>query len=589
MIQINNLDEMVEEYVRALIQSSYSNTDTSDNSPVIDLIAKPMETIVKRVIDMGTDIENRSNLDNADEMSEDDMDEIGNGNYMSERNAGDKATGTATLKFKSISDTQNTVIPSGIELSTKTGLSYLTTVGKTLSPSEMYQEWNDIDLTYDVDISVEASETGSDYNIEPGQLTVIVNGFTSYEVSVTNNAAFSNGSDKETNSEYAERVLKYLSSRTLETSPGYEQDIKENFPVVEDIHVAGYEDPLMERDLAESITVNGVTYTNRHIGGKTDIYIRGHEATSKALSVTAKHTTLFPLSVPSDQVDASSLVVLNTSDGNAVLSKTGSTDEAGRYIVDVTGATLSDGDVLTFSYDADLDDDDVYEAATVDTFTYETSSHLLLSPFIGVTSLYNSSTASGVDTYYDSTLQGGDYDITYEDDDYIGTSREVAYLELLIDGSDGVVHGDTIEISYTYNSTVKDIATHYDTVGNRVVTRDLLIRSSSPIYVQVGLSVKLLDGVSQTSAVESAISNVLNTVFADTAMGSKIDESDLISYIYEDETTGALVDYISLPLSTFHFTGDVDEDFQTGTHDADPVQLGDVEYPILQELKLTYL
>ena len=589
MIQINNLDEMVEEYVRALIQSSYSNTDTSDSSPVIDLISKPMETIVKRVIEMGTDIENRSNLNNADEMSEDDMDEIGTGNYMSERNAGDKATGTATLKFKSISDTQNTVIPSGIELSTKTGLAYVTTIGKTLSPSEMYQAWNDVDLTYDVDMSVEASETGSDYNISSGQLTTIVNGFTSYEVSVTNNAAFSNGSDKETNEEYAQRVLKYLSSRTLETESGYEQDIKENFPIVEDIHVAGYEDPLMERDLVESMTVNGVTYTNRHIGGKTDIYIRGHEATSDTVSITATHTTLFPLSITSDRIDIGSLVVVNTSDGNSVLSKSSSIDEEDRYIIDITGATLSEGDVITMSYDADLDDDDVYESPIVDTFTYGSNSHLLKSPFISITSLYNSSTASGEDTYYDSSAANGDYEISYTDDDYIETSREEAYIKLLIDGTDGVVYGDVIEVSYTYNSTVKDIADHYDASGNRVVTRDLLIRSSSPIYVQIGLSIKLLDGVSQSSAVESAISNVLNTIFDDTSMGSKIDESDLVSTLYSDDTTSPLIDYVSLPLSTFHFTGNLDEDFQEDTHDADPVQLGDVEYPVLQDLRITYL
>ena len=110
----------------------------------------------------------------------------------------------------------------------------------------------------------------------PNRITKLDTPFNNKLVSVTNPNSFTGGIDKESNSDYAERIKQFYMSRTLDTISGYERAIRDNFEEVVDLYVAGKDDPYMTRDLITIVDPNdNNTFKTVHIGGKTDIYVLG--------------------------------------------------------------------------------------------------------------------------------------------------------------------------------------------------------------------------------------------------------------------------------------------------------------------------
>ena len=577
----------MKEYVRARIRASFPNTDTSDNSPIVDLIATPIGDIASEIAEFGTEVEIRHNLANYGLMSESDLDEIGEGNYMIVRRSGSKAAGTVTFKFASVSDVQDMVIPSGLIVSTKTGLEFIVLSAHSFTPVEMYEKWNSASLTYEVEIPVEAAEVGEVYNVSAGQITVLGSTFTNHITTISNNMAMSGGIDKESNADYGARILKFISSRNLETAPGYEQDIKENFQEVTGVYVAGYLDPLMTRDLADSITVGGVTFLDRHYGGKTDIYIRGHNLETASFTVTGE-TNRLPLPDQSALIDVAGITVTNN---RTLQTMTGVTTEVNVndkvvVIVPDTGNQWIYGDSLTVDYSTDEDNDQIYETPKSEIYTIDQTPVSIISPLNSVTSISNL-TRTGV--YYNigtGKVSAGVYTITYGDDDLEGTSRETAEF-LLTEPT--VDNGDSIEIVYNYNDTIKALGEHYDLEGNRIVTRDILFMEAIAKYAHIDLSIKLNEGISESSAVVSAVTSVINDFLSGVEMGKSVDESDIVHELYLNSLTSGAIDYVQLPFTTFYLSSDESAAHTPGVHQGSRLLLGSIEHPVTHTINVNYI
>lgn len=309
--KINDLETTLVEYMKAKIKSNFPNTDITDNSPLMDMLIYPWSTLASQLTTFGTSIESRTNLKNVANLSDEDVDDIGEGNYFIERGLGSKAFGSCTFNFEAISGTQNTMIPEGLSMTTKAGLQFIVTETISLTPAEMYTKWDAPSLTYKVTVPVESVEAGLKYNVLPGDINVITKSFTDYVVTVVNNAAFTGGSDVESNASYLARIQSFYSSRTLETESGYKQQIMEAFPEVNDVAVAGYKDPLMMRDLADSVTIDGVTFNDIHVGGKVDIYVKGTNVLTETFTFEAKSSLLPFAHLPAD-IDITTLELINT-------------------------------------------------------------------------------------------------------------------------------------------------------------------------------------------------------------------------------------------------------------------------------------
>lgn len=631
LVQINDFETIMVEYAKAMIKGAYPNTDVSDGSPIHELIAKPFSSIGRQLAEHSTQIELRSNLMNAASMTEEDMDDIGEGNYMMERKAGAKSTGVATFKFKSVSETQSMVIPSGSIVSTKAGLKFLVDETHTFTPEEMYAKWDPASLTYNVDIAVSAEDTGTKYDVDAGSVIVVDSKFTSYDTAVSNNQAMSGGSDKESNTQYADRILKYLSSRTLETSPGYEQDIKENFPEVSEVYVAGYGDPLMKRDKAQTITMNGVTFLNRSIGGKTDIYVRGGNIKLDKVTLQAKNKTIKiqeanNLAVTIDPV---SVVVTNISSSFVLVKDThytvsfpaaGTTLPNTLAVIDIIGA-VSYGNQVKIDYLSGSPTPTIpaSKTVTVDMSTIDLPHYFNTAEFgravindvdMPVT-IKNETTGLSVSLsdFFDigAILPLGleSPEFPYPGypagipEDFFSRNKMMMGIEALT--SPVISNGDNVSVTYSYNDTLERMETYYIEDEHRVVTRDIYCRECTPIQFFIKVSIRLKEGVVSSSSTDSAITKAIAEFMDSKILGSKIDQSDLINFIYTNSATMNIVDYFEgkgfTVFAAYDPTqaGTIPETMAEVIADLTPNeapstwQLNGTSYPVVNKLEIVYI
>lgn len=213
-------------------------------NPLIELFADAYEDI--------DSIDKIHNLDNASSMTEEELDKIGVGNYAMSRKQGVKASTTLTMTFTNLEledPPRDLTIPAGLIFSNRDGFQYQTTSKKVVYGEQLFRYYNRSTSRYDIDVYVEALLEGSDFNTDFQSITNIENSFDPRLYSVTNKYAVTNGVSKETNAEYAARIKEYYYTRQLNTIPGYKSYIKELSPGVQDVHVVGYGDSEMSRDV----------------------------------------------------------------------------------------------------------------------------------------------------------------------------------------------------------------------------------------------------------------------------------------------------------------------------------------------------
>lgn len=210
-----------------------------------------------------------------------DLDKLGK-NFGLVRKQSTSSTGVALLTFASLNSTIN--VNAGAPTYTTGGLGFTVITGFSLVPSNInyYRStatkfaaqlaYIGITDQYAVEATVTASAPGSAGNI--GQYTLSSENIAGIS-NVTNIAAFSGGSDQETDAAFRSRILATFSGSSVGTALGY-LNAALSVTGVQDAVVIGPGDPLMTRDGTVSELVNGVlTVVSPGSGGKVDIVVLG--------------------------------------------------------------------------------------------------------------------------------------------------------------------------------------------------------------------------------------------------------------------------------------------------------------------------
>lgn len=230
----------------------YPEVDFSQDTSQEDLVMAPVTIAAESAHSDLKNIRLQKNMDNAELMTEAELDALIQGNYFMTRRAGQKASTRLTLTFidlMSKNSNADLIIPPGIKFANSRGYQFQT-INRTVIPkNQFYKYYNQRTSRYEIDVYVEALMEGESFNSDYQTINTIQTYFDSRLVSATNNYAVTNGLSRETNVDVANRVRRWYYTRNVGTKPGMEEIVRETAPTVRDVKVEGYGDPNMMRDI----------------------------------------------------------------------------------------------------------------------------------------------------------------------------------------------------------------------------------------------------------------------------------------------------------------------------------------------------
>ena len=275
-IKVDDLSLVVESYIRNTIRESHPEVDVSAGSVMDDLWVQPLISVLKPLIETINQNELQMDLVNSPFMSDEEIDIKCENNYFITRNEGVKATGSVSFQISDIAKNTTFTIPSGTIVSTASGLKFRTTTNVRLTSAAAAAYYSYTSFVYDIPVPVEAEDVGSEYNVEPGEISVLETGFNNSVRGVNNYQAISGGTDREDSSKYLSRVMDFYTNNFEGCKTGYKNTVYDVRPDVTDLNVQGHRDKFMFRDKGYYYDIDNDEYEG-NIGGKVDIYIKGYE------------------------------------------------------------------------------------------------------------------------------------------------------------------------------------------------------------------------------------------------------------------------------------------------------------------------
>lgn len=228
------------------------------------LFFKPMEFIVQPLRDEANDLfiaqSFRRILQQADPDSfdEESVDALASNLFVSRRQGG-YSGGVGRAYYNEPVDREYPA--NGAVFQGSGGQVYVNPAPFKITSSEMSSQIED--GLYYFDIPLQSQDAGADTALDPDNLVTLV-GDTDV-VRVTNKLAFEGGVDKETNTDFINRVQKSIGVRDLVTGKGFNAILFENFlNFLLEVQPVGFGDDEMMRDIVY----------NTHIGGKVDGYVK---------------------------------------------------------------------------------------------------------------------------------------------------------------------------------------------------------------------------------------------------------------------------------------------------------------------------
>lgn len=590
---ITDLDEYIRSYIIDRVKDKFP-FDITQNTAFSELFIEPMVEVLRPFIERLNRIEMKQNLANAARMTEEEMDEQGEGNYFMPRKQGERASTMLTLMFANLNLSDPNFhlrVPEGAIFQTSTELSYQTIVETVLTADDLRKGYNKSKMIYEIDVEIESIDLGERFNVSSGEIVIPVTQFSPSLLGSTNKTPLTNGRDKESNEDYAKRLRDWYMSRQLGTKPGYKTFLMESFPEINDVFVVGYKDEFMERD---KITVmQGGTQKEIHYGGKVDIYIRGVKFENTTADVTAK-TNLLILNVKYDRLgNTARFKIYNLTDETkrpVIKSITSVTDNEypGGLYLDMAKIIMDNRNNI--SYDPTIVNDMklVYDY-------YNENGELQKDQMyfeVGVTETAVSSPVSSVNGIEVSSLGyleniGDKYDLLLTG--IPKTTQEEAMVRFK--NLTNVPNGSRVSLEYIVNETLRTCKIIFDEFDeNRIVTTDMLVRDAIPKYVNIQFRVKLDLGRSMydvqdiRSRLQTSVSNFFKTYM----MGDDVEASDIVNWVYQDDSVNKYIRYIALPFDVFYLPKDPNENIPTDGSQQAPdgvLPIRSIEYPILNAPK----
>jgi len=589
-----DLESIVRGYIIDTIKQYYPDIDTSDNSPFDDLFIKPIIKLITPFVESLNRLELKSNLSNAQYLTESELDEIGEGNYFTIRKKGYAATTALTLKFTNLNlDDPDFVIkiPTGATFTTNSGLQYQTKSTILLYAADMQRNYNKNNLAYEIDIPITAIEIGTKYNITAGEIIFTKTFISNSMVSCVNKFDVIDGLDQETNVDYANRIREFYLSRQLGTAPGYKNFILELFNEIEDVYVSGYKDKYMTRDILKVLSDSG-EIVPRHVGGMVDLYLKGCVYDTNQISTTLNNDVLLLDCKFADLMDVvnpeNSIKIYNLTDSTKTVKikevtavtdsqffgeSTGKT----RLVIDNTGECSYSNGILSqmkIAYSYKISGVQTDSERYFDIGLTETN---LASPVVSVDSLID---VKG------TTITEMDRRISINKVGISGTTNEECTLVIKSEECSEFFNGMPILIGYTSNRTLRRLRDSLNLVNNRIITTDVIGKEAIPVPVSIQFRVKptAVYKSMDRKVLETRIKASIISYFSNYKMGDTVEESDLVGWLYTDVSVKDMINYIPLPFEVFYMPSDIKEEIPTdGSQKAidGVLPIEKIEYPIL--------
>lgn len=254
-------------YIKQKIKE-YDPTFNTDNSgALVDLLINPLSTILEPYDRQHTKLLSQLSLQTPSALTEAEMDAIVF-NFLVSRVVGSKSQGFVRFYFTS---PQTFNLPAGTEIRSSSGLKYFTVSQYTIGSNEMANNTQRYPLYSTGDILIQAEKEGTQYDLEPGQITEATNVNATYAY-VTNLVSLTGGGDKETNSELYTKLVDSVTNETIASPDGISKLLKRNFSSINSVLVKGMTDEEMIRDLVYNTNISGLLNWNGTEYYESDFY-----------------------------------------------------------------------------------------------------------------------------------------------------------------------------------------------------------------------------------------------------------------------------------------------------------------------------
>lgn len=279
-IEINDRTKVVYDYMKAKLTEINPGLDLGDDSAFMEMVGLPHIAFLEPIFSATDKMVQMLSLNNAENMTDEEFDELAANRHFKQRRPGKFATGAATFVFTDIPKSGQIVIPADYIVKTSDGLSFSVEVTNVLNESQLAPFYDSVTFRYRVPVSVMAVETGAKYNITPGSISEFSGELPKLD-EVTNEYDFENGIDKESNAAFAARIQQEGSASSLGVEKGYTTFLNSFNEVIES-RVVGFGHPLMKRDIIGTATMRtnfNQVVRDVHWGTKVDLYLRGRKIT----------------------------------------------------------------------------------------------------------------------------------------------------------------------------------------------------------------------------------------------------------------------------------------------------------------------
>ena len=232
----------LETFITSRLQQAYPELAIEEGDALVDLLVKPMQLLWEPIIREIDRVRKGLSFRDPNTLTEDEAEALG-ANLFAERTQGEFARGVGRLYF---SQAQNISITPVNIVTSKGGLLFTPTETQSIRTEEMLLNANGDDTFY-FDVNLIAEQPGTEYNINPGELSSIAN--LEAAVRVTNLRRFTFGEAPETAAEFVDATRQGLTEKSLVTLRGIASKVTKSIPEVTRLNVVGYNDPEMQRDI----------------------------------------------------------------------------------------------------------------------------------------------------------------------------------------------------------------------------------------------------------------------------------------------------------------------------------------------------
>ena len=539
MQRIADLNRVVEDFVRRELNKVRPDLDVSKNSYMDDLFISPFTSALSPFVHLLNRLELKMNLENAELMTDEELESIGENNYMTKRIKGEFASGKVDIYLNSISSSEVLYIPKGTTFMANGDREYLTTVSYEFSPEDLQKMYDFSTSKFHIPVYVIASDKGERYNIEPNSITEIKNLVLSNVESVTNLTPISGGEDLESKADYAGRIRQFYITRFLGCNAGYVSLIRDVAPNVEDIYVSGKNDPYMTRDIGTFGGVSG------HIGGKVDIYLKG------TVNDTIEEILIYrgnKIKVPFADVDT-----VHAQGNSTVTYPFISIDDGDAIEVDMGG---HERNIVVKKTDS-----------TSQLFKIENFEHKLRTPFKGIIS-----------------FKKEDDDISYSETDSL----------LTITDDSNLYNEDELTLVYSYNKSINNVNDFFNKDENRIITTDVLVKEAIGVPVNLKIRFKMKDGMTFSQEDLNYIRRKMRDMFRSLTLEEIVDENKVIRVVYCDSEIMQKAAYMETPLRSIYVPADTSLSVEDNKRDETPLRCDEdksegVKYFYLNKMEIDTL